>query len=71
EVAAELGWVGARRKGCSWSRLPQILCNEADAAGSARLQGKKCRLLINSTTINGNVNVIYCWNFGNDWYIFY
>jgi len=29
--------VDARRKGCSCSCLPQILCNEADAAKSARL----------------------------------
>jgi len=44
EVAVE-----ARRKGCSCSYLPQILCNEAYTMRSAgrlgrRLKGKKCRL---------------------------
>ena len=39
EVAVE-----ARRKGCSCSHLPQILCNEVYTVRLARLKGKKCRL---------------------------
>ncbi len=35
EVAVE-----ARRKGCSCSYLPQILCNEEYTVRSARLKGK-------------------------------
>jgi len=44
EVAAD-----ARRKGWSCGSPPQIPCNEADAARSARLKSKKCRHKIKIT----------------------
>jgi len=38
--------VDARRKGWSCGPPPQILCNKADTARSARSESKKCRWFI-------------------------